>query len=114
MDEASVGTYEAKSRRRGHWRPGEDKNLRQLMEQYSPQNWNFIAEKLQGRSGKSCRFRWINHLDPTLNRRPFSEEEEERLLNAHSVHGNKWALSSAASVGREGLTTSSAALGTSP
>ncbi|KAF3777522.1 Transcription factor [Nymphaea thermarum] len=41
---------------------------------------------------QSCRFRWINHLDPMLNRRPFSEEEEERLLNTHSVHGNKWAL----------------------
>ncbi|KAF3773830.1 Transcription factor [Nymphaea thermarum] len=77
------------ARPRGHWRPEEDETLRQLVEQQGPQNWNFIAEKLQGRSGKSCRFRWINHLDPTLNR---SEEEEERLLNAHSVHGNKWSL----------------------
>ncbi|KAF3777516.1 Transcription factor [Nymphaea thermarum] len=109
MDVASGGT-----RPRGHWRPEEEERLRQLVEQHRSQNWNFIAEKLQGCSGtcsvlsvakvlaevgihllffhqvgKSCRFRWINHLDPTLNR---SEEEEERLLNAHSVHGNKWAL----------------------
>lgn len=36
--------------------------------------------------------RWFNQLDPRINRRPFSEEEEERLLAAHRVHGNKWAL----------------------
>ncbi|KAJ3703952.1 hypothetical protein LUZ61_007657 [Rhynchospora tenuis] len=77
---------------RGHWRPGEDERLRQLVEQYGPQNWNSIAEKLQGRSGKSCRLRWFNQLDPRINKRPFTEEEEERLLGAHRVHGNKWAL----------------------
>ncbi|PQQ12566.1 transcription factor MYB44-like [Prunus yedoensis var. nudiflora] len=77
---------------RGHWRPAEDEKLRQLVEQYGAQNWNSIAEKLQGRSGKSCRLRWFNQLDPRINRRPFSEEEEERLLAAHRIHGNKWAL----------------------
>ncbi|KAF8377099.1 hypothetical protein HHK36_030472 [Tetracentron sinense] len=77
---------------RGHWRPAEDEKLRQLVEQHGPQNWNSIADKLQGRSGKSCRLRWFNQLDPRINRRPFTEEEEERLLTAHRVHGNKWAL----------------------
>ncbi|KAF7816763.1 transcription factor LAF1-like [Senna tora] len=77
---------------RGHWRPAEDEKLRQLVQQYGAQNWNSIAEKLQGRSGKSCRLRWFNQLDPRINRRPFTEEEEERLLAAHRIHGNKWAL----------------------
>lgn len=36
---------------RGHWRPAEDEKLRQLVQLYGPQNWNSIAEKLQGRSG---------------------------------------------------------------
>ncbi|CAL1362765.1 unnamed protein product [Linum trigynum] len=77
---------------RGHWRPAEDEKLRQLVEQYGPQNWNSIADKLQGRSGKSCRLRWFNQLDPRINRRPFTEQEEDRLLTAHRIHGNKWAL----------------------
>ncbi|KAE9603964.1 hypothetical protein Lal_00001686 [Lupinus albus] len=77
---------------RGHWRPVEDEKLRQLVEQFGAQNWNSIAEKLQGRSGKSCRLRWFNQLDPRINRRPFTEEEEERLLASHRIHGNKWAL----------------------
>ncbi|CAD6231964.1 unnamed protein product [Miscanthus lutarioriparius] len=77
---------------RGHWRPAEDAKLKDLVAQYGPQNWNLIANKLHGRSGKSCRLRWFNQLDPRLNRRPFSEVEEERLLAAHRAYGNKWAL----------------------
>ncbi|XP_059297309.1 transcription factor MYB54-like [Lycium ferocissimum] len=77
---------------RGHWRPHEDQRLRELVEKYGPHNWNAIAEKLQGRSGKSCRLRWFNQLDPRINRNPFTEEEEERLLSAHRIHGNRWAI----------------------
>ncbi|KAF2321981.1 hypothetical protein GH714_005160 [Hevea brasiliensis] len=77
---------------RGHWRPAEDEKLRELVERYGPHNWNAIAEKLQGRSGKSCRLRWFNQLDPRINRSPFTEEEEERLLASHRIHGNRWAI----------------------
>ena len=37
---------------RGHWRPAEDTKLKELVALYGPQNWNLIAEKLEGRSGK--------------------------------------------------------------
>ncbi|GAV86204.1 Myb_DNA-bind_6 domain-containing protein [Cephalotus follicularis] len=77
---------------RGHWRPAEDAKLKELVAQYGPQNWNLIAENLEGRSGKSCRLRWFNQLDPRINRRAFTEEEEERLLAAHRLYGNKWAI----------------------
>ncbi|KAI4352051.1 hypothetical protein L6164_006337 [Bauhinia variegata] len=77
---------------RGHWRPAEDEKLRELVERYGPHNWNAIAEKLRGRSGKSCRLRWFNQLDPRINRTPFTEEEEERLLASHRIHGNRWAV----------------------
>jgi myb proto-oncogene protein len=42
--------------------------------------------------GKSCRLRWFNQLDPKINRTAFNEDEEERLMAAHRVYGNKWAL----------------------
>ncbi|XVE95603.1 hypothetical protein REPUB_Repub02eG0112900 [Reevesia pubescens] len=91
-DSGAASSDDLKTCPRGHWRPAEDEKLRQLVEQYGAQNWNSIAEKLQGRSGKSCRLRWFNQLDPRINRRPFTEEEEDRLLAAHRIHGNKWAL----------------------
>ncbi|CAH1431629.1 unnamed protein product [Lactuca virosa] len=77
---------------RGHWRPAEDAKLKELVALYGPQNWNLIAEKLEGRSGKSCRLRWFNQLDPRINRKAFTDEEEERLMTAHRMYGNKWAL----------------------
>ena len=36
--------------------------------------------------------RWFNQLDPRINRNPFTEEEEERLLASHRIHGNRWAI----------------------
>uniref|UniRef100_M8APE1 Transcription factor MYB44 n=1 Tax=Aegilops tauschii TaxID=37682 RepID=M8APE1_AEGTA len=79
---------------RGHWRPAEDMKLRELVALYGPQNWNLIAEKLDGRSdtGKSCRLRWFNQLDPRISKRPFSDEEEEKLMAAHRFYGNKWSM----------------------
>ncbi|KAK4430008.1 Transcription factor [Sesamum alatum] len=90
--ESNSGSGQSKLCARGHWRPAEDTKLKELVALYGPQNWNLIAEKLEGRSGKSCRLRWFNQLDPRINRRAFTEEEEERLMAAHRLYGNKWAM----------------------
>lgn len=50
-DSSSSAAEDTKTCPRGHWRPAEDEKLRQLVEQFGAQNWNSIAEKLQGRSG---------------------------------------------------------------
>ncbi|KAK7400905.1 hypothetical protein VNO78_12214 [Psophocarpus tetragonolobus] len=91
-ENSNSGSGHSKLCARGHWRPAEDSKLKELVALYGPQNWNLIAEKLEGRSGKSCRLRWFNQLDPRINRRAFSEEEEERLMQAHRIYGNKWAM----------------------
>ncbi|CAL9136524.1 unnamed protein product [Musa textilis] len=75
-----------------HWMPAEDEKLKALVTKYGPHNWNAIAEKLQGRSGKSCRLRWFNQLDPRINKKPFTKDEDELLLAAHQVYGNRWAI----------------------
>ncbi|CAH8327264.1 unnamed protein product [Eruca vesicaria subsp. sativa] len=36
---------------------------------YGPKNWNYIVEKMQGRTGKSCRLRWFNKLDSALRKK---------------------------------------------
>ncbi|KMZ62617.1 hypothetical protein ZOSMA_44G00160 [Zostera marina] len=77
---------------KGHWKEAEDAKLKFLVAQHGPQNWSLIAEQLEGRSGKSCRLRWYNQLDPRINKSSFSAEEEERLISARAIHGNKWAM----------------------
>ena len=41
------------------------------------------------RCGKSCRLRWTNYLRPDIKRGRFSFEEEETIIQLHSVLGNK-------------------------
>ncbi|KAG4954478.1 hypothetical protein JHK87_040072 [Glycine soja] len=75
-----------------YWKKDEDVKLLQQVREHGPQNWRSIASHLEGRTAKSCRLRWRNHLDPRVNRNPFTGEEEERLLAAHEVYGARWAL----------------------
>ncbi|KAL2318374.1 hypothetical protein Fmac_032250 [Flemingia macrophylla] len=89
---AASECIESEYRRRvHHWKEHEDEKLRQLVQEHGPREWNLISEQLEGRTGKSCRLRWVNHLDPKLNRNPFTKEEEERLLEAYEHYGAKWA-----------------------
>ncbi|KAK0584830.1 hypothetical protein LWI29_019349 [Acer saccharum] len=52
VKEMNGGGEQSKACSRGHWRPAEDSKLKELVALYGPQNWNLIADKLQGRSGK--------------------------------------------------------------
>ncbi|KAA8541476.1 hypothetical protein F0562_025439 [Nyssa sinensis] len=70
----------------------EDTKLKELVALYGPQNWNLIANKLEGRSGKSYRLRWFNQLDLRINRRAFVKKKKKRLMVASRLYGNKWAM----------------------
>ncbi|XP_042026062.1 transcription factor MYB1-like [Salvia splendens] len=76
---------------RGTWSPQEDAILSGLVSKFGARNWSLIARGIPGRSGKSCRLRWCNQLDPAVKRKPFTDEEDRIILDAHAVYGNKWA-----------------------
>ncbi|KAE8668488.1 Transcription repressor MYB6 [Hibiscus syriacus] len=52
------------------------------------------------RCGKSCRLRWINYLRPDIKRGNFSEQEDQLIIQLHSLLGNKWSLIAARLPGR--------------
>ncbi|XP_027110879.2 transcription factor MYB1-like [Coffea eugenioides] len=76
---------------RGPWSPEEDAVLTRLVSKFGARNWGLIARGIPGRSGKSCRLRWCNQLDPGVKRKPFTDEEDQIIISAHAIHGNKWA-----------------------
>ena len=63
----------------------------QLVHRYGPKKWTLIAKHLNGRIGKQCRERWHNHLDPNINKSPWTGEEDRLLAQAHDQFGNQWA-----------------------
>ncbi|KAL3523929.1 hypothetical protein ACH5RR_016763 [Cinchona calisaya] len=76
---------------KGSWSSEEDVVLSRLVSQLGPRSWGLIARGIPGRSGKSCRLRWCNQLNPCVKRKPFSDEEDQIIIYAHATHGNKWA-----------------------
>jgi hypothetical protein len=78
------------------WSPDEDEAIRQLVARFGTKSWSLIAEHIikdygiSGRSGKQCRERWHNHLDPSINKELWTEEEERIMTEAHKELGNKW------------------------
>uniref|UniRef100_A0ACD5UHH3 Uncharacterized protein n=1 Tax=Avena sativa TaxID=4498 RepID=A0ACD5UHH3_AVESA len=78
--------------KKGPWTPEEDKRLRTYVEANGEGNWNHVQRNAGlNRCGKSCRLRWANHLRPHLKKGPFSEEEEQKIIELHAMYGNKWA-----------------------
>ncbi|XP_018434466.1 transcription factor MYB3R-3 [Raphanus sativus] len=76
---------------KGPWTQQEDEKIIELVKKYGPAKWSIISNSLPGRIGKQCRERWHNHLNPGINKDAWTPEEELALMNAHRVHGNKWA-----------------------
>ena len=63
-------------------RSQEDQVIQKLVAIYGKQRWNFLARSMdellgfQGRTGKQCRERWYNHLNPRIKKEPWKKEEE--------------------------------------
>jgi hypothetical protein len=49
-----------------------------------------IAESMRERSGKQCRERYMNHLDPTIKKSAWTEEEDHIVRTLHNRYGKKW------------------------
>ena len=88
------------------WSEAEDEVISNLVEDLGTKHWTHIAvilaERFPGvkRSSKQCRERWVNHLDPTLRKAPWSDDELMALYKCHQQHGNQWAVIAAALPGR--------------
>lgn len=58
----------------------EDRKLIALVSQYGAKRWNRIAKEMDGRSGRQCRDRFQNYLNPAIYIREWTPQEDERLI----------------------------------
>ena len=79
------------------WTPEEDALLAQVVIEDGNRRWKYIAMKMSQKnkkqiiySPKVVRNRWENHVDPDLNKGPWSAEEDIQLLELINTIGKKW------------------------
>ena len=83
-------------KRRSPWTSSEDNAIISLVQKHGTGNWTVISNEMsskfnfKNRSGKQCRERWHNHLDPKVNKNYWDEKEENVLFEKHMELGNKW------------------------
>ena len=88
------------------WTAQEDDALRACMV-VCPGSWTRLAElmkeafpSVQPRSGKQCRERWINNLDPNVVTAPWTTTEDETILRFVAQNGSRWKTLERLFVGR--------------
>ncbi|XP_074559331.1 myb-related protein MYBAS1-like [Curcuma longa] len=77
--------------RRGPWSEHEDRQLLSFVRMLGDRRWDLIA-KVSGlnRTGKSCRLRWVNYLNPELKHGRLTPQEKLLVVQLHSLWGNRW------------------------
>eukprot|EP00752_Nemacystus_decipiens_P011228 g9978.t1 len=84
---------------KGQWDAEEDAALMKLAT--APfKNWGTLSTQMSGRTSKQCRERWCHHLNPDINKGPYTRQEDETILKVHEKLGNKWSLIAAKLPGR--------------
>ncbi|XP_024011445.1 transcription factor MYB93 isoform X2 [Eutrema salsugineum] len=77
--------------KKGPWTQEEDEKLIDHIQKHGHGSWRALPKQAGlNRCGKSCRLRWTNYLRPDIKRGNFTEEEEQTIINLHSLLGNKW------------------------
>ena len=74
---------------RNPWQSHEDEQLLQLVKKYG-YSWSLISQMITGRSGKQVRDRYLNKLNPCINKGKWSQEEDETIVKLFYEKGSKW------------------------
>ncbi|KAM3139035.1 hypothetical protein pb186bvf_008846 [Paramecium bursaria] len=81
------------------WDYKDDEKIIQLVKEIG-KNWVDIAKRFPGKTGKQIRERYLNKLDPSISKEPWTKAEDEIILQVYKEHGPKWSIASKQMKGR--------------
>lgn len=83
------------------WTKEEDSLLLSIVQSMKmPMKWSLVAQKLPERTGKQCRERYVNHLNPRLKVTDWSPLEDATIFHLYNTLGSHWAKMSKIVIGR--------------
>jgi len=86
---------------KGYWTKEQDEKLLECIKKYGI-NWKMIAKEMPNRSGKQIRDRYLNNLNPELNKNKFTPQEDKLLISLYNKYGPSWSRISKYLKGRSG------------
>ncbi|CAN6332816.1 unnamed protein product [Urochloa humidicola] len=87
----------------GGWTPEEDEKLWKAVYACNGKKWKKIAESFPDRTAAQCMHRWQKVLNPKLIKGPWTQEEDDIIINMVKKHGpQKWSLIARSLDGRIG------------
>ncbi|XP_022745333.1 transcription factor MYB3R-3-like [Durio zibethinus] len=90
-------------RAKGGWTPEEDETLRNAVASFKGKSWKKIAEFFPDRSEVQCLHRWQKVLNPDLVKGPWTQEEDDKIIELVSKYGpTKWSVIAKSLPGRIG------------
>ncbi|KAE8711052.1 putative Osmotic avoidance abnormal protein [Hibiscus syriacus] len=90
-------------RAKGGWTPEEDETLRNAVAAFKGKSWKKIAEFFPDRSEVQCLHRWQKVLNPDLVKGPWTQEEDDKIIELVSKYGpTKWSVIAKSLPGRIG------------
>jgi hypothetical protein len=75
---------------KGPWTIEQDRKLLDWVKREGPGQWSQCAEFITGRSGKQCRERWFNTLNPDVKKGNWSPEEDFIIFDSYRQFGSHW------------------------
>ncbi|MED6124308.1 hypothetical protein PIB30_057774 [Stylosanthes scabra] len=86
----SSSPSEGENFKKGPWTSEEDEILADYVKKHGAKNWEAVQTNSGlKRSGKSCRLRWTNHLNPSLKKGVLTPQEIHKIIQLHRSYGNK-------------------------
>ena len=83
------------------WTKEEDAQLLGIVKRMAgPMKWSIVALSLPGRTGKQCRERYVNHLNPRLKVTDWNALEDAMIFHLYNSMGSHWAKMSKVIPGR--------------
>ncbi|GAB5036329.1 myb-like dna-binding domain containing partial [Nannochloropsis oceanica] len=76
--------------KRHTWTTEEDRRLKELVHTVGPKKWGIISTHFNNRNAKQCHQRWHYVLKPCITREPWTEEEDQAIMQYQIQIGNKW------------------------
>ncbi|OHT17160.1 hypothetical protein TRFO_41271 [Tritrichomonas foetus] len=87
---------------RKRFTPEEDERLRALCNNSEAKNWEEVARHMPGRTARQCRDRYNVSLKNFVEKKPWTKEEDEAIVEKYHQIGPKWVTIASFLVGRSG------------